>query len=223
MQTLDDTLLNLPHFQIIVCGDFNRFKVSDLCSAFDLLNEYNKPTYGQSELDYILFSKELAQHYSVSKFTPIDQSKVPHVSLLAVPLNQIKTQIDIIRKVFDLRSSNLDAFSFILQRVNWDLLDDDTTSLDYKCSLFHGIIDEAARSSVPVSYVQFTMKNKPWITPIVKDLINKRWMAFRCRDFARYNHLKHKVRKEILKAKIIWTKKVTWQESLASCQCSFIK
>jgi hypothetical protein len=103
----------------------------------------------------------------------------------------------------------------MLQMVNWDFLDDDSMSLDYKCCLFHAIINEAANISVPVSYVRFTIKDKPWITPVVKDLINKRWMAFRCQEFQKYNHLKHKVRKEILKAKILWTKRMTgknlWQ------------
>ena len=206
---LDDALIDLPCNHVILCGDFNRLHVSDLCLGFNLVNIHNKPTYGPAELDYILFSKELSKHYSVSQFTPIDQSKVPHVSLLATPQRQIKNQHNIIRKVYDLRSSNLAFFSFLIQNVDWSFLDDDSTSLDFKCSLFHNIMNEAANISIPVSYVRFTEKDKPWITPLVKDLINKRWIAFRSHDFAKYSHLKRKVRAEIVKAKILWTKQAS--------------
>jgi hypothetical protein len=39
-------------------------------------------------------------------------------------------------------------------------------------------------------------------------MINARWSAFRCGNFATFNHLKLKVRQEVMKAKIAWTKRV---------------
>jgi hypothetical protein len=63
-------------------------------------------------------------------------------------------------------------------------------------------------SSIPVSYVKFTNKTKPWVTPVLLDLINKRWSAFRSNNFSLYNHYKAKVREEINKSKKIWSSKM---------------
>lgn len=46
------------------------------------------------------------------------------------------------------------------------------------------------------------------MTPLTKFLINERWEAFRARDWARYNHLREKVKREISRAKSIWAEKV---------------
>lgn len=43
-------------------------------------------------------------------------------------------------------------------------------------------------------------KDKPWLTPLIKAMIDDRWTAYREKDWARYNHLKCKVRSEIMKA-----------------------
>lgn len=49
--------------------------------------------------------------------------------------------------------------------------------------LFYDRVYEAL-SRIPVSFVKFTPKTKPWITPVVIDLINKRWSAFRAKKFS---------------------------------------
>ena len=46
------------------------------------------------------------------------------------------------------------------------------------------------------------------MTPLTKSLINDRWTAFRQKDWKSYNHLKLKVKKEILNAKRIWANKL---------------
>ena len=40
----------------------------------------------------------------------------------------------------------------------------------------------------------------------MKDLINKRWQAYRNRDYQLFNHMKEKVKREIEKSKLLWTK-----------------
>ena len=62
-----------------------------------------------------------------------------------------------------------------------------------------------ALSVIPVSYVKFTAKTKPWITPVVIDIVNKRWRAFRQKNFPLYAHYKQKLRAEIAKCKRIWS------------------
>ena len=52
-------------------------------------------------------------------------------------------------------------------------------------------------------------KTKPWITPVLLDLINKRWRAYRNQDFALYVHFKKKVKLEIIKSKKVWALKMS--------------
>ena len=42
------------------------------------------------------------------------------------------------------------------------------------------------------------------MTPVIKDMINKRLSAYRDRNYGVYNHLKLKVRHEIDKSKRMW-------------------
>ena len=60
---------------------------------------------------------------------------------------------------------------------------------------------------IPCSPVFLSSKDKPWITPVLKCLINKRWAAFRDKKWTLYNHYKDKVKKQILEAKRIWAKR----------------
>ena len=52
-----------------------------------------------------------------------------------------------------------------------------------------------------------SQRDKPWMTPYLKDMINKRWQAYRCKDFQKYNYYKEKCRKEIVRCKMSWVAK----------------
>ena len=67
---------------------------------------------------------------------------------------------------------------------------------------------------IPVIYVPISSKDKPWITPLVKHLIHRRWEAFRRRDFVRYQYLKELIRLKIEKAKLDWAKKLSCPSDL---------
>ena len=45
------------------------------------------------------------------------------------------------------------------------------------------------------------------MTPLTKKLIKDKWKAYRAKNWTRFNYLKAKTKKEIIKAKTIWTKK----------------
>jgi hypothetical protein len=76
-------------------------------------------------------------------------------------------------------------------------------TLDNKCDTFHQLLDFAV-STIPVEYITLGPKDKPWITPLIKSLINKRYEAFRNKRFQLYEHYKTKVKKEIEKSKGRW-------------------
>ena len=207
--SLDECLAQNPDFSVVIAGDLNRFDVSGVCSFLELCNKNNSPTYANSELDYILLSSALSDHYEISLCAPFDRSKVPHKSLLATPL---RTSSDsphhILKRVYGSRSSFVERFVSRIDATDWCFLDDPNLSLNEKCSALQNTLESAAQESIPISYVKFRPSDKPWITPLVKDLINKRWNAFRRRDFIAYERFKYKVRNEIQKAKFLWTKKM---------------
>ena len=205
---IDNVMEIFPNFEVILCGDLNRMDISQLCTSLNLRNIFNKPTYGNSQLDYILLSDDLCSDFSISDFPPIDLSKTPHLCLLAIPKSKNCDGLCVFHQVYDLRSSYVDSFVMELACVNWSFVYDTELSLNDKCDKFHGILQLAVDKCIPVSYVKCTRRDKPWMTPVIKDMINKRWLAFRTKDFQIYNHLKVKIREEIAKSKLLWTKKV---------------
>ena len=63
IREIDYLLDTYTNFDIVLCGDLNRFDINDICQNLNLVNCNNKPTYGKAELDYILLSRELSQFY----------------------------------------------------------------------------------------------------------------------------------------------------------------
>ena len=61
--------------------------------------------------------------------------------------------------------------------------------------------------SIPQREVIFSSKDRIWMTPLTKALINEKWRAYRQRNWPVFNHLKQKARIEILKAKSLWAAK----------------
>lgn len=204
---LDNVLTIHPDHSVIVCGDLNRFNINVICLSFNLVNLNTNATYGDSMLDYILIPDSLSDEYRIELCCPIDKSKTPHSSLLATASSESGTDLCVTKKVFDLRFSFICDFVQNVSEIDWSFIGDNSLSLDNKCFMFHTFLNVAVNESIPVSYVRCTPSDKPWITVIVKDLINKRWDAYRRKDFVLYNHLKAKVKKEIHNAKLIWMKK----------------
>jgi hypothetical protein len=207
---IDDFLVRFPIYEVVICGDLNRFDISMVCNNFDLKNVYDKPTYGNAQLDYFLLSGSLVDVFCVTDCPPFDRSVIPHLSLVANPVLPVASQRDTVlyRNVFDLRTSNVDHFVSVICQTNFEFIYSDQLTLDEKCTAFNNVMKHAFRQSIPCSVVTCTPKDKPWITPLVKDLINKRWRAYRRRDFHLFKHMKEKVKKEIEKSKLIWSKRI---------------
>lgn len=195
-------------YDVVLCGDFNRLNMSTICLNCDLVNIHRSPTYGSAELDYILISESLKDKYSITTNAPFDFSKVPHLSLLASPKSCKMSPTPIVYKpLYDLRKSYIEAFVTELSRVNWSSLYK-IKSVDQKCNFFHEVLNAAVNKTIPKKLIKMSSKEKPWMTPLIKNLINDRWQAFRQKDFTRYLHLKVKVRAAIEKAKTKWLKKI---------------
>ena len=101
---------------------------------------------------------------------------------------------------YDLRSSNVFAFEQLFLSHDFSTFYS-AFDIDLKCKLFYDFMNCAVNLAIPKYDVYLTDSDAPWMTPFIKHLINKRWGAFRSRNWEVYNCLKTKIKKEILKAK----------------------
>ena len=161
-----------PKSEIVICGDFNRFPVNDLCNVCNLQCSFQGVTYNNSQLDYILMSEILSESYCVSLQSPIDNSKVPHASLLATPMvsqEEDYSQADFHHKILlDIRESYVKDFVASLQDADWSPVYRKDESLDTKAENFHQILFDSFSSAIPSYEVCLTPNDKPWMTPLIK-------------------------------------------------------
>ena len=199
--TLDDLLGTCQNASIVLCGDLNRFSVDDVCNNFNLVSTFTGATYGNSQLDYILMSQCISTFYCVTSESPLDNSKVAHSSLLASPARPAgKTDSVVWGTVYDLYESNINAFVRMLSTFDWCPVYS-SYDVHFICNFIYNAISEAFKRCIPSTVVSHTSKDKPWMTPVLKSLINARWNAFRDRDFEKFNHYKVKVKTELIRAK----------------------
>ena len=197
---MDGCLADMSGHRLLVAGDFNQYDRSFLTSNFSLRNIVTGPTRLNANLDLIFVDKSLSQFYVPSKVEigpPIGSSD--HNTVFAWSSNKSRKREFTRHTVYDLRESHLMAFEreFLSRDFSRFYSNCD---IEEKCSIFYQYIYEAL-AVIPRSEVILTDSDAPWMSPLVKLLIEKRWNAFRSRNWGMFNVLKAKVRDEVTKAK----------------------
>ena len=195
----DYILSDNPDAVIYVCGDFNRYDLSFLRNDYDLENVVNFPTFGDATLDKFFCCSNMRNFYHATPAPGLGTASYTHnIVVVSRRLSSSDTsfQEQNLQKVFDFRSSFVSSFCNVLASADWSLLRQGN-DLETCVNIFYSNINKAL-SVIPVSFVSFTSKTKPWVTPVLKDLINKRWSAYRNNNFSLYNHYKKKVKDTIL-------------------------
>ena len=172
IRNADFFLAQFPDFDLIICGDLNRFVTSTIEVNLDLRNEVCEPTRGTSILDYFIISNLRSSDYSVQVTAPIANSD--HKSVTATPINPIKHNMRIVRPIFDLRQSNVDHYLHLLSQINWTPFYKAKMTLDEKCNFFHDTLHQLIETCIPITYVEMTDSDKPWVSPLVKLAIQER-------------------------------------------------
>ena len=208
--SVDDFMNEHPNREAIILGDFNDFNIDTLCKDFNLTDTVTKPTRGNNILDHIMISERLKSTYGTSQVSydaPIGKSD--HLTLVLSPVNR-KRNFNYLRNVtvFDLRKSQMQCLLSNAQAINWDLVRNTGDDIDQQWDALHACIKALMDMSIPQRNVTITSKDKPWMTPLTKMLINDKWTAFRSNDWAKFQHLKEKVVMEVKKAKTLWAQKV---------------
>ena len=202
-----DYVLNLnPEAALYVCGDFNRYDMSFLCNQFNLCNIVSYPTFGNNVLDKFFCADHSVSNFSSKTGPPLGDATYARNTVFISKYGGSTNEKISPHKVYDLRQSNVTTFRERLANADWSLfsrIQDVEECVQY----FYNIL-QSALSVIPVSYVFVTRNTKPWITPVIIELINKRWAAYKAKNCALFNHYKRKVKAEISKSKKIWCQKM---------------
>ena len=217
VQEIDVFLSKNPEHSLIVLGDFNNFKCSDLCDDLCLSAIVTAPTRGPNILDNICISQELSAVYSpdeVAYFAPIANSD--HLTICASPLiNSITIGCPNkrTRTIYDYRKSNLKSLAEKLSQIDWKHLMPMDKDVNVLTETFEKLLVHNVNCSIPSHEILMSDKDKYWLSPLTKSLIDQRWEAYRNRDWQRYKQLKNKVKSEILKSKQCYIEKLKRQKN----------
>ena len=202
IHTFDKQLLICPEFKIVLCGDLNTFDTSIFPLYFNLTNHVLLPTRGDAFLDQIWVDSSLQDVYETSADVGPNLASSDHRTVVLRAKGKPPVAAYRVVKIRDYRASHLAAFCEILTKTDFSVVESEPC-VEKKCSLFYQLL-HLADSVIPSDYVVMTSDDKPWITPVLKSLINKRWQAYRSKNWPLYNHFKHKTKYEITKAKRAW-------------------
>jgi hypothetical protein len=194
-----------PSHYLILAGDFNRLKTEEIELELNLKQVVCEGTRGDAILDKVFIDMSIVDSFSAPSVAP-NLGKSDHRTILIYPLKQLSKVVKT-KRIYDLRESNIQKVRNALTAFPWQFFYLSEASVDEKCNIFHEIITSALHL-VPYEDVIISGNNKPWITPLIISLINKRFAAFRMRNFKLYNHFKAKIKEEILKAKQSWVQRV---------------
>lgn len=202
IETEADKALNVfSESKLLILGDLNHLCTRDLENTLGLKQVVDQPTRKGSILDKILLDHELSDLYHSPIVGP-NFGAADHLSVYLKSRANISHHVQI-KKVCDYRQSNLLAFADSLRQFSWQSFYNPKLTVDEKCDIFYEAIDKAL-SVIPCNYVEMSTRDKPWLTPLLKHLINCRYDAYRLGQFDKYNHFKEKIKKEIAKAKSRW-------------------
>lgn len=202
----DNFLIKYPNDKLLVTGDFNDFSTDFLADNFNLMNRVDEATRKDAILDLIWMNEDLRDFYPHSANVGPPLGSSDHNCIFLRPAYRSESDVDSRSLlVWDFRDSNISAFLTRLASTNFEVIKQES-SVDDMCSKFYELLWKCL-VAIPCEVVTFTSRDKEWMTPILKSLINKRWKAFRDKNWVLYNHYKTKVKEEIVKAKRMWCHK----------------
>lgn len=187
-----DHILNIhPQAGIILSGDFNHFKDSQIKNIYKMTQVIDFNTRGNKILDKIFTN--LDQLYNTPKsFAPLGKSD--HSVIMYCPTTQPNYKHPITKTILR-RSGDANGKAFFvneMKQINWKPLYD----LNYCNDKFHffmSSIQNLLDYYLPYVEVKVNSTDKPWINSNYKDLIIKRQIAWVNNNKKLYNIYRNKV------------------------------
>lgn len=201
VKEVDHITNDKENHRLILAGDFNSMPTTDFECLLGLVQTVKEPTRGAAILDKVFVSPELVDKLSTPIVGP-NFGKADHKSIIVRPLVATQHKSSFV-KLFDFRSSHIDRFIAKLAYVPWHKMYTVAKSVQEKCNLFYEWF-YGCMKEIPQVYVEMKESDKPWLTPLLKRLINLKHEAYRNKEFDLYLHYKKKLQSEIPLAKAHW-------------------
>jgi hypothetical protein len=203
---LDRLLTIFPDDKVVIAGDFNDFCTRFLFENFGLVDRVSEATRNSAILDHIFIDEDLCDFYpNMAEIGPPLRNSDHNCVLLSPhhmpPCSETHRPV----YVWDFRDSHVGEFLRRLSSTNFDEVVNKNCVNDM-CSVFYDLLTWSL-SAISSECVYFSAKDKQWMTPVLKSLINKRWAAFREKNWSVFRYYKKKVKLEIAKAKRLWCEK----------------
>ena len=199
-------LTSHPNDKLLIAGDFNDFSTEFFIDNFNLINRVDEATRKNAVLDHIWINDDLCDFYPYCANVGPPLSSSDHNCILLSPVCRRDSDLNCRSVlVWDFRDSNISEFLLRLSTTDFDAINQER-SLDDMCSKFYELLWQCV-AAIPCEAVSFTSRDKEWMTPVLKSLVNKRWRAFREKNWTLFQHYKTKVKQEVVKAKHMWCQK----------------
>ena len=170
--SLDKILTKHPEAGIILLGDFNHFKDSQLKGAYKLNQIINKSTRGDKILDKIFTT--LNDFYPPPiMMAPLGRSD--HNVIICQPQTQPTYKCPV-KKIITKRSSDMNNKVLLVHHLkvhNWNDLyqsGDCLTKIDHFMNTIHAALD----TYLPLVEIKVNSNDKPWVNKDFRSLIAKR-------------------------------------------------
>ena len=196
---IDYVLMEHPDAGIFVVGDMNDLNIQPILNNDGFHQVIHLPTRENNILDKIITN--CSRFYSpVILMSPLGRSD--HNCVLLIPLKCIFREKNEIKKKFvrPLPDSGLRSFGQWITCHSWNELSQISDPSE-KCSLFIDTTRTELDKCLPVKEVKICKNDKPWMTPEVKDVFDKRENAFIANDKTKWRRLRNKVDRMIISAK----------------------
>lgn len=182
----------------MICGDFNNFDTTVLSEDFNLSNKVTCPTRLNNILDHIWIDEELSLLYESTACIGPPLSTSDHNCIILHPTVLAKPPCSgHVVEVWDYRQSFVAEFMRTLSSLDFDVIHN-CNFVNDKLQIFYELLTFAA-TCFPRENVIFTNRDKPWVTPMLKSLINKRWMASEIRISLFMNIINIKLKPRFIK------------------------
>ena len=167
---LDDIVSQPGDFVILVAGDFNHLDTCFLESDYGLIQLVSTATHGDNILDKVFTNRP--DLYNACVLKSLIKTKHAAVLVSNEPAKLCSTKRKT-AELWDLRQHNIDRLRFAIGTFDWHyVLNSDNVRDMY--DRFLDVITMLMQKCIPAKKVTLGIKDPPFITPLIKHLLNKR-------------------------------------------------
>jgi hypothetical protein len=190
-----------PDSRLIITGDFNdlRLDMEQIENMLNVIHVVTFPTRGDNTLDQILTNMG-SSYKKPRKLPPIGKSD--HCVIIWEPrkikrLEKKTTKVEFL----DCKPHNKLRLLKAINQVNWEHLVQLNLSLDDLTNVFFATLKSIVEATIPLKSVTMKTTDRPWISPYIKYLINKRNRYWHNGNMDKYREFREIVIKAIHSSK----------------------